>query len=580
MNNFLEMNISDQIIEALKENSILEPTPIQGESIPLLLEGKDVIGQAQTGTGKTFAYAIPLIQRIDINNKNIQALVMCPTRELSLQVSKEIAKLCKKSKIKAATIYGGESYDKQFRELAKKPSIIIGTPGRIIDHLNRGTISFANVTYLVLDEADEMLKMGFQDDMETILSKMPTERQTALFSATLPPFIKNISKKYMIEPTIVKIENKTLTVDRITQYLYYVKKEQKKDLLVRLLDYYQFKSVMIFANTKAMVDELVLYLQENHLKADGLHGDLKQANRDRVMASFRNQAIEILIATDVAARGIDVDGIEAIINFDIPQENEIYVHRIGRTGRAGKTGMAITFATTRQARSISDLERFTKCNMQKGVIPQTKDIIAKNNADLLDILLEKIEESKDNHAYDDILVKLAKKITDPAPIIVALLDMVSKKSNREYANIDVVSPRSSSDSRSRSTSSKGGYQDRSSRTTSRSTGYSERSARGNGEKKERDSSRRGSSSSSPIKFSYVCLNVGADMNVRPNQLVNYLHDELRVHREHFGKIVIDDNKTYMEVNENALKYFKDLDKKSLNGKKLNYSLVKSMPAKK
>ena len=262
MNEFLNLNINENIVDALTQIDILKPTPIQEMSIPHLLEGKDVIGQAQTGTGKTFAYAIPLLEKLDFNSKRIQALVMCPTRELSLQVSKEIKKLASKiNKIKVATIYGGESYEKQFKSLSQKPQVIIGTPGRIIDHLNRGTISFDAVNYLVLDEADEMLKMGFQEDMETILSKMTEDRQTALFSATLPPTIKAISKNYMESPIMVKVEQKTLTVEAIDQYFYYVKKEQKKDLLIRLLDYYNFKSVMIFANTKAMVDELVLFLQ-------------------------------------------------------------------------------------------------------------------------------------------------------------------------------------------------------------------------------------------------------------------------------------------------------------------------------
>ena len=347
INEFRELNINEAIIEALEKIEITTPTPIQRESIPYLLQGLDCIGQAQTGTGKTFAYSIPLIEKIDSNSKNVQSLVLCPTRELSLQVSKEIDKLAANiKKIRVATIYGGESYEKQFKALKQNPQIIIGTPGRIIDQMNRGNISFANVKYLVLDEADEMLKMGFQDDLQTILETMPKERQTALFSATLPPFIKKICTNYMIDPKMVKIEAQSLTVSAIDQQLYYVKKEQKKDLLVRLLDYYQFNSVMIFANTKAMVDELVLFLQQSGFSADGLHGDLKQGVRDRVMQSFRLSSVDILIATDVAARGIDIDGIEAIINYDLPNENEIYVHRIGRTARAGASGVAISFATT------------------------------------------------------------------------------------------------------------------------------------------------------------------------------------------------------------------------------------------
>lgn len=553
MNEFTNLKINDAIIDALNLIEINAPTPIQEQSIPILLEGKDVIGQAQTGTGKTFAYAIPLIEKLDYTNKNIQALVMCPTRELSLQVSKEIDKLASKlTKIKTATIYGGESYEKQFRALRAKPQVIIGTPGRIIDHLEKGTISFEHVSYLVLDEADEMLKMGFQEDMEKILKNMPTERQTALFSATMPPFIKNVAKKYMIAPEMVKIERKTLTVDSIDQQFYYVKKEQKKDLLVRILDYNQFKSVMIFANTKAMVDELVLYLQQNHFSVDGLHGDLKQMVRDRVMQSFRLASIDILIATDVAARGIDIDGIEAIINFDLPLDNEVYVHRIGRTGRAGRRGTAISLATTRQASHIAQIEAFTKSSMRKMTIPTEEEIEVKNQTKLLDKIINSISMNEGNHKYDNLLIELAKKTTDPTPIIVALLQMVDQNEQREYLPIESVSPKSKS----------GDY-----KTRSRQTSTSNRT--------DRDKNR----SRGVNNYAYIEINLGSEDKMRPNQMVNFLHDELNVHREHFGKIVIEKNKSYIELNETALRYFKDLRSKNYNGKKLSYKQISSLPRK-
>ena len=537
MNNFLDLNINVDILNALNENNIIEPTQIQQRSIPLLLEGKDVIGQAQTGTGKTFAYAIPLIERLDPMKKTVQALVMCPTRELSLQVSKEISKLAKHTKVRCATIYGGVSYEKQFAELKKNPSVIIGTPGRIIDHLNRGTLSFKNVTYLVLDEADEMLKMGFQDDMETILSNMPKERQTALFSATLPSFIQKLSKKYMNQPEYVQIENKTLTVSNIKEYLYYVKKEQKKDLLLRVLDYYSFSSVMIFANTKAMVDELILFLQNHHYKADGLHGDLKQISRDRVMQSFRLQAIDILIATDVAARGIDIDGIEAIINFDLPQEQEIYVHRIGRTGRAGHTGTAITFATSRQRNAISELERFTKSKLELSKIPSKEEIEKQSLKRLSKEILTGLDSASLNHKYDSVLLDLVKKTTDPTPVIIRLLELLDHRMDREYQKIDEVTFKT----------------------------------------KTRNKETNRSDKFQPKKSNHFCkiiLNIGSEQNVRPNQLVNFLHDELKIHREHFGKITIEKNKTYVEVNEIAVRYLKNINKLTFGGKRLSAQQTK------
>ncbi len=548
---FSELNVNYGIISALNDMEIDTPTPIQEQSIPLLLEGNDVIGQAQTGTGKTFAYAIPLLERIDLNKRYVQALVLCPTRELTLQVSNEIAKLSSNLNVRIATIYGGASYEKQFKELKAKPQIVIGTPGRIIDHLERGTLSFNDVNYLVLDEADEMLKMGFQEDMEKILSGMPTERQTALFSATLPPFIKSIANNYMVEPKTVKIEAKSLTVDRIQQLLYFVKKEQKKDLLVRLLDYYEFNSVMIFANTKSMVDELVLFLQQQGYKADGLHGDLKQANRDRVMQSFRLSSVEILIATDVAARGIDIDGIDAVINYDVPNEQEIYVHRIGRTGRAGASGMAITFATTRQARTVSDLEAYIKHKFERREIPSVKDIKVRSQKNLFDKIMNNIDEASNNHDYDNLIVQIAKKTTDPTPVIIRLLEMLDSNVDKDYNPIDTVRPKSE-----REVTKKGK------------------------EPKNKDSKgKKTSTKESPKKYSYVMLNVGKNERVKPNQIVNYLHDEIKVHREHFGKIIIEEDKTYLEVNSVALRFFKDLKNKSFFGKKITYKEVATLPKK-
>lgn len=548
MNEFINLNINESIVDALTQIDILKPTPIQEKSIPYLLEGKDVIGQAQTGTGKTFAYAIPLLEKLDFNSKRIQALVMCPTRELSLQVSKEIKKLASKiSKIRVATIYGGESYEKQFKSLNQKPQVIIGTPGRIIDHLNRGTISFDTVSYLVLDEADEMLKMGFQEDMETILSKMPEERQTALFSATLPPTIKAISKSYMDDPVMVKIENKTLTVDAIDQYFYYVKKEQKKDLLIRLLDYYNFKSVMIFANTKAMVDELVLFLQENKFSADGLHGDLKQANRDRVMQSFRLSSIDILIATDVAARGIDVSGVEAIINYDLPLENEIYVHRIGRTGRAGMRGIAISLATTRQQNRISELEKYIKSNIKMLSVPSEKDILAKREDALYNLITDGVDFDNYELKYKDLLFKLSRKTTDPTPIIIKLIDMIASNTERVYNPIDSVKPKEKTVKTNQKDDKKRNSNHKDSKTN----------------KKEESSN----------KMVVLELNVGSNDKIRANQLINFFNTEIKVHREHFGKIVIDKNITYVHVKEIALKFFKDLNKKTLNGKKIKYKRI-------
>ena len=548
MNEFTNLNVSSSIIELLDKENILKPTPIQEKSIPLLLSGKDVIGQAQTGTGKTFSYAIPAIMKINADDKNIQTLILCPTRELSLQVSNEIKKLITNNKkLKVCTIYGGESYEKQFKELDRKPQIVVGTPGRIIDQMERGKLNFANISYLVLDEADEMLKMGFQDDLETILKTMPANRQNALFSATLPPFIKNVAMKYMNNPEMIKIESKSLTVDSINQIVYYVKKESKQDLLIRLLDYYKYQSLMIFANTKAMVDELVLFLQANGFKADGLHGDLKQSLRDRVLQSFRTKSIQILIATDVAARGIDIDGIEAIINYDIPNENELYVHRIGRTGRAGRNGVAITLSTSRGRSRIKELEAYTKGKITALEIPTVKDIYNSMDDNLYKNIMSLIEQNKDNHNYDALLNKLASRISDPVPIIIALLEMADVKTKREYPEIESL-PLSSS-----------------------------RERRNNKEKGNRKSNSNSKDKRNKNEKVVIEINVGEVDKVKPNQLVVLFHDQLKIHREHFGKIVIKKKYTFLEVNEEALRFLKGMNKVKINGKSLNYRLVDSLP---
>ena len=539
MNDFEKLNVRKDIIDCLNKENILVPTPIQEEAIPLLKEGFDCIGQAQTGTGKTFAYAIPLIEGIDPSDKEPKALVLTPTRELGIQVSNEIGKLLLSNKdIKYACIYGGESYDKQRIALSKKPQIIIGTPGRIIDQMERGNLKFNQIRYLVLDEADEMLKMGFQEDLEKILSSMPKDRQTALFSATIPPFIKNVVKNYMNDPKWVKIESKTLTVEAIDQQLYYCKKDSKKDLLIRLLDYNQFHQIMIFCNTKSMVDELVIFLQTQGFRAEGLHGDLKQISRDKVMQSFRNNTIDILIATDVAARGIDIDGIDAVINFDVPNENELYVHRIGRTARAGTSGTAITISTIRNKGRISDLERYTKSKIRVCEIPTPKEIQKSYQKKLYLKIMDAIDKNIDNHEYDNLLMKLARGNSDPMPLLNALVSMIDENKGREYPEIVVQSVKEN------------------------------RSKKDSKEENKKDSNKT---------YSIIEINVGQKDGVRPNQMVVYFHDEFKIHREHFGKIIIENKRSFIEVHNEALRFLRNFKGKKFMGRSLNIKIVDSFP---
>ena len=372
---FEDMNISNEICRAVLDMGFEEATPIQSQAIPVILEGKDIIGQSQTGTGKTAAFGIPLLERINPEDRRLQALILCPTRELAIQVSEEFRKLLKyKDNIRVLPIYGGQPIDRQIAALRKGTQVVIGTPGRVMDHMRRRTIKAETVQMMVLDEADEMLDMGFREDIETILVKIPEEHQTLLFSATLSPEILDITKRFQKNPELIKIVRKELTVPNIEQYYFDVKEKTKLDALCRIIDVYDPKLAMVFCNTKKRVDDLVEMLQGRGYFAEGLHGDLKQAQRDKVMQKFRNGTIEILVATDVAARGIDVDDIDVVFNYDVPQDEEYYVHRIGRTGRAGKAGKAFTFCVGKEIYKLRDIMRYTKTKIQQQKLPTLSDV--------------------------------------------------------------------------------------------------------------------------------------------------------------------------------------------------------------
>ena len=374
---FEEMCLDTRIMRAIAEMGFEQPSPIQAQSIPIAVEGKDMIGQARTGTGKTASFGIPMLQRINPKDKNLQAIVLCPTRELAIQSANEIRKLAKfLHGIKVLPIYGGQEISKQIRSLKGGVQIVIGTPGRVMDHLRRHTLKPQTVDIVVLDEADEMLNMGFREDIETILGQLPEERQTMLFSATMPKPILEIAKRYLHEPEIVKVIQKELTVPKIEQYYYEVNPRKKNEVLSRLLDMYDPSLSLVFCNTKRKVDELVADLKGRGYFAEGLHGDLKQVQRDRVMNSFRNGRTDILVATDVAARGIDVDDVEAVFNYDVPQDDEYYVHRIGRTGRAGREGRAFTLVVGKEIYKLKDIQRYCKTKIRRQPIPSVNDVAA------------------------------------------------------------------------------------------------------------------------------------------------------------------------------------------------------------
>ena len=369
------VGLSPEVAKAIEDMGFEAATPIQEAAIPPMLEGRDIIGQAQTGTGKTAAFGIPLVEKIDPENKAVQALVLCPTRELALQTAGEIMKIARhRPGIRVTPVYGGQPIERQLRALSAGTQVIVGTPGRVMDHMNRGSLDISGIKLVVLDEADEMLDMGFRDDMETILSATPETRQTAQFSATMPRPIYQLAKQYLKEPVHVEIARKELTVERIAQSYISVRSFHKGELLSRLLILGDIKLALVFCNTKLGVETVVTDLQHRGFLAAGLHGDMRQIERDAIMARFRNGLINVLVATDVAARGIDVDDIEAVFNYDIPQDVEYYVHRIGRTGRAGKEGRAYTFVVGREVARMWEYRKITGAKILCQKAPEAAEV--------------------------------------------------------------------------------------------------------------------------------------------------------------------------------------------------------------
>lgn len=422
---FEELNVDEKILKAIGDMGFEEASPIQAKAIPVVLEGKDIAGQAQTGTGKTAAYGIPMLQSIDPKLKCVQAVVLCPTRELAIQVADEIRKLAKyMSSIKVLPVYGGQEIVRQIKSLKTGVQIVVGTPGRVMDHMRRKTVKFDKVKMVILDEADEMLDMGFREDMETILTQMPEERQTVMFSATMPKAIMDIARTFQNDAEVIKVVRKELTVENIEQYYFEVRSKNKDEILSRLIDIYNPKLSVVFCNTKKQVDDLISELKGRGYFADGIHGDMKQAQRDRVMNDFRKGKTEILIATDVAARGIDVDDVDIVFNYDLPQDEEYYVHRIGRTGRAGRAGLAFSFVTGKEIYKLKDIERYCKTKIMARQIPSLDDV--KNTR--IDNLFEQVRKTLEAGGLADMRAIVEEKINDEdytsIDLAAALLKMV------------------------------------------------------------------------------------------------------------------------------------------------------------
>jgi len=429
---FKDLNLSPDLLAAVERAGFEEATPIQSETIPLALEGKDVIGQAQTGTGKTAAFGLPMLEKIDAKRRQIQGLVIAPTRELAIQTQEELHRLGKDKNIRVSAVYGGADISRQIRQLKDNPHIVVGTPGRMLDHIKRNTLKLATVETLVLDEADEMLNMGFLEDIETIIAQVPEKRQTLLFSATMPPAIKSIGVRFMKNPEHVAIKTKEMTADLIDQFYLRAKDFEKFDMMTRLLDVQTPELTIVFGRTKRRVDELSRGLEARGYRAEGIHGDLTQQKRMSVLRAFKTGQLDILVATDVAARGLDISGVTHVYNYDIPQDPESYVHRIGRTGRAGKEGVSVTFVTPNEMSYLHVIENLTKKRMTplrppseleafKGqlsaALEQVESKLAENG---LDRYLEGADQLLEAHNPQDLvallLKTLAKDPSDMAPV--------------------------------------------------------------------------------------------------------------------------------------------------------------------
>ena len=538
---FDELNLDERILRAVTDMGFEAASPIQAQSIPVQAEGLDMIGQAQTGTGKTAAFGIPLLEKMDPESRKTQAMVLCPTRELAIQVAEEIRRLAKyMSGIKVLPVYGGQEIVKQIRSLKGGVQIIVGTPGRVMDHMRRKTIRTDEIRTVVLDEADEMLNMGFLEDMETILSALPEERQTVMFSATMPQAIADIAKMFQKDPVMVRVVKKELTVPKVTQYYYEVKPRNKVEVMCRLLDLYSPKLSVAFCNTKKQVDELVQALQGRGYFAEGLHGDLKQEQRDRVMDSFRNGATEILVATDVAARGIDVDDVEAVFNYDIPQDDEYYVHRIGRTGRAGREGRAFSLAVGSEVYKLRDIQRFCRTKIVPQSIPSLNDVTAIKAEKILDEVQEIMNDGELERMTAIIEKRLLAEDYSSLELAAAFLKMSMGDDYEDIAE-DARPLRDLED-----LGRKGGSRGR--------DGRGQRDGRGNyrggrggrfddpDEYEGRRSGRSGMAS--------LFINLGKNQNVKPGDILGAIAGETGIPGRMVGSIDMYDKYTFVEVPKN------------------------------
>ncbi len=562
---FDSLPFSEGILAAVNEMGFEFASPIQSEAIPFILEGRDVIGQAQTGTGKTAAFGIPMIEHVAPFEKYVQAIVLCPTRELALQVTEELKKLSKFTKgVWVTTVYGGDSIERQIKSLKAGANIVVGTPGRVIDLIERRALKLGQASMIVLDEADEMLDMGFREDIESILQEIPEERQVVLFSATMSKPIMALTNRYLTNPKLVKVVKNEITNVNIEQLYFDVKGRAKMEVTTRLIDFYNLKLVLIFCNQKKRVDEVVEELVMRGYAAEGLHGDLRQSQRTQVMNRFRNGNVGFLVATDVAARGLDVENVDAVINYDIPLDEEYYVHRIGRTGRAGKFGKAFTLVVGSERNRLREIMNYTKVKIEKGVIPTFTDVVGVKKGMFIERVAATIQEG-DLDVFNDALTNLHHAGFTTEQIVAALVKISMGVQKNEFGdeNLEGEFERQSRkygrDDRGGDRGDRGGYRgdrggDRDGR---RGAGRFERESRYGGRDDrggDRDRGPRGPRNDkegrpyrSDENMVRMFVNIGFNEKISPSNIVGAFAGESGIPGNVLGQIQIENKHTYVDV---------------------------------
>lgn len=549
---FSDLSLPSYIINALNSLNYETPSPIQAESIPPLMDGKDLIGQAQTGTGKTAAFSIPALSKMDQKQKKPQMVVIAPTRELAAQVAEAIESFARYMKgVQVLPIYGGQGYEFQLRSLKRGPQVIVGTPGRVLDHLKRGSLDLKAINYLVLDEADEMLKMGFIDDVETIMSHAPDTCQIAMFSATMPEPIKRIARNYLKDPVEIKIKSKTTTVENIDQSYLKLHRSQKMEALSRILEIEEYQGAILFVKTRSMTVEVADKLADQGFSAAALNGDMSQSQRESTVNRLKEGRLDILVATDVAARGLDVDRLNLVINYDIPEDAEPYVHRIGRTGRAGRSGKAILFVSSSEIKKLKAIERVTGQTIVEGKLPAVNAVEKKRS----DAFKAKILDTMAKEPLD-FYFNYMKNLKDEMgltaeQLVPALIHLAQKESPLQVKDM-MTNLRPVADNRSDRNDSR----------------------RKNTRKKDQGSSRKGSNRAKGIQFNSYRLEIGKKHQVRVGDIVGAIANEARIDSEYIGNIKLYEDYSVIELPEGMPKsVFQHLKKIYVRQRKMNLTPI-------